>query len=243
MAPNDFIFSIFQNETFCLLLFRWWKSAGTALRRPSRFWLTLTSTCWGCGARWARSSPTCRTLRKLQNTPAKWWTDTRECKHTTFIKCLVTPKIIFFLFVHALHLRAFMKIDKHQAFSVKILIENKSESCISGRKLYHPHNAALGMAAMRTGVTHWQAGLIEVGHGMICKAYAILMVTHGPTHPITKDLEVNNPIITQWCVYKIQNLFWMTRIVRFVYFVLPLSGEVPFRLTGFYTVWSNLIFI
>uniref|UniRef100_A0A8C6LT06 [histone H3]-lysine(4) N-trimethyltransferase n=1 Tax=Nothobranchius furzeri TaxID=105023 RepID=A0A8C6LT06_NOTFU len=56
-------------------------------------------------------------------------------------------------------------------------------------KLYNPNNAALGMAAMRAGVTHWQAGLIEVAHGMICKAYAILMVTHGPTHPITKDLE------------------------------------------------------
>ncbi|XP_071394616.1 histone-lysine N-methyltransferase SMYD1b [Centroberyx affinis] len=56
-------------------------------------------------------------------------------------------------------------------------------------KLYHPNNAALGMATMRAGVTHWQAGLIDVGHGMICKAYAILMITHGPTHPITKDLE------------------------------------------------------
>lgn len=56
-------------------------------------------------------------------------------------------------------------------------------------KLYHPNNAALGMATMRAGVTHWQAGLIEVGHGMICKAYAILLVTHGPTHPISKDLE------------------------------------------------------
>uniref|UniRef100_A0A3Q2QYQ3 [histone H3]-lysine(4) N-trimethyltransferase n=1 Tax=Fundulus heteroclitus TaxID=8078 RepID=A0A3Q2QYQ3_FUNHE len=56
-------------------------------------------------------------------------------------------------------------------------------------KLYHPNNAALGMAAMRAGVTHWQAGLVEVGHAMICKAYGILMVTHGPTHPITKDLE------------------------------------------------------
>ena len=47
------------------------------------------------------------------------------------------------------------------------------------------------MAAMRAGVAHWQAGEIEVGHGMVCKAYAILMITHGPTHPITKDLEVN----------------------------------------------------
>ncbi|XP_035496651.1 histone-lysine N-methyltransferase SMYD1b isoform X1 [Scophthalmus maximus] len=56
-------------------------------------------------------------------------------------------------------------------------------------KLYHPNNAALGMAAMRAGVNHWQAGQIEIGHGMVCKAYAILMVTHGPTHPITKDLE------------------------------------------------------
>uniref|UniRef100_A0A8C4S926 [histone H3]-lysine(4) N-trimethyltransferase n=1 Tax=Erpetoichthys calabaricus TaxID=27687 RepID=A0A8C4S926_ERPCA len=57
------------------------------------------------------------------------------------------------------------------------------------QKLYHPNNAQLGMAIMRAGVTHWHAGLIEVGHGMICKAYAILMVTHGPTHPISKDLE------------------------------------------------------
>ncbi|XP_030640835.1 histone-lysine N-methyltransferase SMYD1b isoform X2 [Chanos chanos] len=56
-------------------------------------------------------------------------------------------------------------------------------------KLYHPNNAQLGMATMRAGVTHWQAGQIEVAHGMICKAYAILLVTHGPTHPITKDLE------------------------------------------------------
>ncbi|XP_027022747.1 histone-lysine N-methyltransferase SMYD1b isoform X1 [Tachysurus fulvidraco] len=56
-------------------------------------------------------------------------------------------------------------------------------------KLYNPNNAKLGMAIMRAGVTHWQAGHIETAHGMICKAYAILMVTHGPTHPITKDLE------------------------------------------------------
>ncbi|MBN3298300.1 SMYD1 methyltransferase, partial [Amia calva] len=56
-------------------------------------------------------------------------------------------------------------------------------------KLYHPNNAQLGMATMRAGVTHWHAGLIEVGHGMICKAYAILLITHGPSHPITKDLE------------------------------------------------------
>ncbi|XP_036382478.1 histone-lysine N-methyltransferase SMYD1b isoform X1 [Megalops cyprinoides] len=56
-------------------------------------------------------------------------------------------------------------------------------------KLYHPNNAQLGMATMRAGVTHWHAGLIEVGHGMICKAYAILLITHGATHPITKDLE------------------------------------------------------
>uniref|UniRef100_A0A8C3F4S9 [histone H3]-lysine(4) N-trimethyltransferase n=1 Tax=Chrysemys picta bellii TaxID=8478 RepID=A0A8C3F4S9_CHRPI len=57
-------------------------------------------------------------------------------------------------------------------------------------KIYHPNNAQLGMAVMRAGVTHWHASLIESGHGMICKAYAILLVTHGPTHPITKDLEV-----------------------------------------------------
>ncbi|KAG7476579.1 hypothetical protein MATL_G00084290 [Megalops atlanticus] len=56
-------------------------------------------------------------------------------------------------------------------------------------KLYHPNNAQLGMATMRAGVTHWHAGSIEVGHSMICKAYAILMITHGPSHSITKDLE------------------------------------------------------
>ncbi|KAM6901414.1 histone-lysine N-methyltransferase Smyd1-like [Lycodopsis pacificus] len=56
-------------------------------------------------------------------------------------------------------------------------------------KLYHPNNAQLGTAIMRVGVTHWHAGQIEVGHGMICKAYGILMVTHGPNHPITRDLE------------------------------------------------------
>ncbi|KAJ8287223.1 hypothetical protein GJAV_G00049060 [Gymnothorax javanicus] len=56
-------------------------------------------------------------------------------------------------------------------------------------KLYHPNNAQLGMATMRAGVTHWHAGLIEVGHSMICKAFAILQVTHGPCHAITKDLE------------------------------------------------------
>ncbi|XP_040275200.1 histone-lysine N-methyltransferase SMYD1 isoform X2 [Bufo bufo] len=56
-------------------------------------------------------------------------------------------------------------------------------------KIYHPNNAQLGMAIMRAGVTHWHAGLIEVGHGMICKAFAVLLITHGPSHPITKDLE------------------------------------------------------
>uniref|UniRef100_W5LZ26 [histone H3]-lysine(4) N-trimethyltransferase n=1 Tax=Lepisosteus oculatus TaxID=7918 RepID=W5LZ26_LEPOC len=66
---------------------------------------------------------------------------------------------------------------------------DRQKANISHRKLYHPNNAQLGMATMRAGVTHWHAGLIEVGHSMICKAYAILLVTHGPTHPITKDLE------------------------------------------------------
>ncbi|CAG5867160.1 unnamed protein product [Menidia menidia] len=56
-------------------------------------------------------------------------------------------------------------------------------------KLYHPNCAQLGMAVMRAGVTHWHAGQIELGHSMICKAYGILMVTHGPNHSITRDLE------------------------------------------------------
>ena len=56
-------------------------------------------------------------------------------------------------------------------------------------KLYHPNNAQLGMAIMRAGATHWHAGQIEAGHRMICTAYGILMVTHGPNHAITRDLE------------------------------------------------------
>ncbi|KAL1261173.1 hypothetical protein QQF64_009000 [Cirrhinus molitorella] len=62
-------------------------------------------------------------------------------------------------------------------------------------KLYHPNNAQLGMATMRAGVTHWHAGLIEAAHGLICRAYGILMITHGPHHPITKDLEVKHPLL------------------------------------------------
>lgn len=51
------------------------------------------------------------------------------------------------------------------------------------------------MAIMRAGVTQWHAGQIEVGHGMICKAYGILMVTHGPNHAITRDLEVRYAVV------------------------------------------------
>ncbi|KAM9841331.1 histone-lysine N-methyltransferase Smyd1-like [Aulostomus maculatus] len=56
-------------------------------------------------------------------------------------------------------------------------------------KLYHHNNAQLGLALMRAGIIHWHSGQIEMGHGLICKAYRILMVTHGPNHVITKDLE------------------------------------------------------
>ena len=51
------------------------------------------------------------------------------------------------------------------------------------------------MATMRAGVTHWHAGLIEAGHELICKAYGILMVTHGPNHAITRDLEVGRSVL------------------------------------------------
>ncbi|XP_061593454.1 histone-lysine N-methyltransferase Smyd1-like [Cololabis saira] len=57
------------------------------------------------------------------------------------------------------------------------------------KKLYHPNHPLLGMAVMRAGVTHWHAGQIEVGHAMICKAYRILLVTHGSHHSVTIDLE------------------------------------------------------
>lgn len=46
------------------------------------------------------------------------------------------------------------------------------------------------MAVMRAGVTHLQAGMIETAHELICKAYRILLVTHGPNHSVTRDLEV-----------------------------------------------------
>lgn len=59
--------------------------------------------------------------------------------------------------------------------------------------MHHPNNAQLGMAIMRAGVVHWRAGLIEEAHRLICKAYRILLATHGPNHAITKDLEVGGP--------------------------------------------------
>ncbi|XP_056275887.1 histone-lysine N-methyltransferase SMYD1b isoform X1 [Pseudoliparis swirei] len=92
---------------------------------------------------------------------------------------------------HIYQLRIWSTLSEVQAY-LQYFVEaaEYSRKMVEGYlKLYHPNNAALGMAAMRAGVTHWQAGEIEVGHGMVCKAYAILMVTHGPTHPITKDLE------------------------------------------------------
>lgn len=67
------------------------------------------------------------------------------------------------------------------------------------------------MAIMRAGVTHWHAGQIESGHGMICQAYRILMVTHGPNHAITRDLEV--------------------RYIRVNFHFLPIF---------FFSKWSNL---
>ena len=56
------------------------------------------------------------------------------------------------------------------------------------------------MAIMRARLTNWHAGNIEVGHGMICKAYAILLVTHGPSHPITKDLEASGILGLGWAL-------------------------------------------
>lgn len=160
-------------------LFRLWKSAGSALRRQSRFWQTLTSTCWGCGAQWARFKLTCSTLMMLQITPGRWWRDTCKCENTEDFP-LIPMNIIYLMLIE----RTGFQLEK-------VKNTTQIESHPSNRKLYHPNNAALGMAAMRAGVTHWQAGQIEVAHGMICKAYAILMVTHGPTHPITKDLDVS----------------------------------------------------
>ncbi|XP_074493553.1 histone-lysine N-methyltransferase SMYD1b isoform X2 [Sebastes fasciatus] len=92
---------------------------------------------------------------------------------------------------HIYQLRMWSTLSEVQSYLQLFLdAAEYSRKMVDGyTKLYHPNNASLGMAAMRAGVTHWQAGEIEVGHGMVCKAYAILMVTHGATHPITKDLE------------------------------------------------------
>ncbi|XP_037548149.1 histone-lysine N-methyltransferase Smyd1 [Nematolebias whitei] len=57
-------------------------------------------------------------------------------------------------------------------------------------KLLHPNSPQLGMAMMRAGVILWHAGQVEAGHNMICRAYRILMATHGPNHSITRDLEL-----------------------------------------------------
>uniref|UniRef100_A0A8C1KYU5 [histone H3]-lysine(4) N-trimethyltransferase n=1 Tax=Cyprinus carpio TaxID=7962 RepID=A0A8C1KYU5_CYPCA len=76
-------------------------------------------------------------------------------------------------------------------------------------KLYHPNNAQLGMAIMRAGVTHWHAGLIEAAHGLICSAYAILIITHGAHHPITKDLEViRTQTEMELCLFKQNELVY-----------------------------------
>uniref|UniRef100_A0A8C4Q088 Uncharacterized protein n=1 Tax=Eptatretus burgeri TaxID=7764 RepID=A0A8C4Q088_EPTBU len=57
------------------------------------------------------------------------------------------------------------------------------------RKIYPPFHATLGLAMLRAGMTHWQAGCIEEAHGLLCQAMSVLLVTHGPLHPITKDLQ------------------------------------------------------
>lgn len=76
-------------------------------------------------------------------------------------------------------------------------------------KLYHPNNAQLGMAIMRAGVTHWHAGLIEAAHGLICRAYGVLIITHGAHHPITKDLEViRTQTEMELCLFKQNELVY-----------------------------------
>ncbi|XP_062410561.1 histone-lysine N-methyltransferase SMYD1a [Sardina pilchardus] len=92
---------------------------------------------------------------------------------------------------HLLHLRVLSTASEVLSFMQDF---QQAAACASSmvhgyQKLYYPNNAKLGMAIMRAGVTNWHAGHIEEGHAMICQAFAILMITHGPQHPITKDLE------------------------------------------------------
>lgn len=56
-------------------------------------------------------------------------------------------------------------------------------------KLHQPNHAQLGVAVMRAGVAHLHAGMTEAAHELICQAYRILLVSHGPNHSTTRDLE------------------------------------------------------
>ena len=46
---------------------------------------------------------------------------------------------------------------------------------------------------MRAGVTHLHAGMLQAAHELICQAYRILLVSRGPDHSTTRDLEVRSP--------------------------------------------------
>lgn len=74
------------------------------------------------------------------------------------------------------------------------------------------------MAIMRAGVTHWHAGQIEEAHGLICRAYAILLITHGAHHPIAKDLEVKHQLHTTIHNHQTLRLEWRKSVsVGFCY--------------------------
>uniref|UniRef100_A0AAV2IWW0 [histone H3]-lysine(4) N-trimethyltransferase n=1 Tax=Knipowitschia caucasica TaxID=637954 RepID=A0AAV2IWW0_KNICA len=77
---------------------------------------------------------------------------------------------------------SYLRVYSEAANYARMLVEGYSQ-------LYHPNSAPLGLAIMKAGVTHWHAGQIEQGHSFICKAYSILMITHGPNHAVTRDLE------------------------------------------------------
>ncbi|XP_034565801.1 histone-lysine N-methyltransferase SMYD1a [Notolabrus celidotus] len=106
------------------------------------------------------------------------------------LECLQKQKDVL-ADTHLYHLRVLSVISEVLSYQQQFeKAADYARSMVEGyMKLYHPNNAQLGMAIMRAGVTHWHGGQIEEGHGLICKAFGILLVTHGPNHAITRDLE------------------------------------------------------
>ncbi|KFO32630.1 Fatty acid-binding protein, liver [Fukomys damarensis] len=107
------------------------------------------------------------------------------------------------------------------------LLPSEKHHPVSKWKLYCFNNAQFGMAVLWAELANWHAGSPEVGHRMICKAYTILMATHGPSHPITKDLEAR---LLKFLIQKGKALKEVSEVMQ--------NGK-HFKLNN--TTWANVI--